>query len=89
MEEVSTFIWGLSIALNILIVLIGLPLCLLICCCCRKSSAIKKDVASIMANHNLLNENQTPQQQYYMDSQTQQPQIPSNQNVVQRNLLRE
>ena len=56
MEEVSTFIWGLSIALNILIVLIGLPLCLLICCCCRKSSTIKKDVASIMANHNLLND---------------------------------
>lgn len=55
MEEMSTIFWGLSIAVNIILLLIGLPLCLLICCCCRKHKAsIEKDIKDIARNHNIL-----------------------------------
>lgn len=54
-DEVSSIFWGLSLALNIILVIVGLPLCLLICCCCRKhQSAIEKDLKTIARNHNLL-----------------------------------
>ena len=71
--EVSSILWGLSIAVNIILLLIGLPLCLLICCCCRKhQSSIEKDIQSIVANHNLLG-NQPAQSQpaqiQYMSAQ--------------------
>lgn len=55
MEEMSSIFWGLSIAVNIILVLIGLPLCLLICCCCRKhKESIEKDIKDIARNHNIL-----------------------------------
>lgn len=51
----SSIFWGLSIAVNIILVLIGLPLCLLICCCCRKhKESIEKDIKDIARNHNIL-----------------------------------
>ena len=54
-DEVSSIFWGLSLAFNIILVLIGLPLCLLICCCCRKhQGAIEKDLKTLARNHNLL-----------------------------------
>ena len=54
-EEVSSIFWGLSVALNIILVLVGLPLCLLICCCCRKhQSTIEKDLKSLAVNHKLI-----------------------------------
>ena len=71
-EEVSSILWGLSIAVNIILLLIGLPLCLLICCCCRKhQSSIEKDIQSIVANHNLLGNQPTQPQIQYMPTQQQ------------------
>ena len=63
-EEVSSIFWGLSLAINIILLLIGLPLCLLICCCCRKhQNALEKDVVSFIQNHNLVgNQLQNPPQ---------------------------
>lgn len=77
-EEVSSILWGLSIAVNIILLLIGLPLCLLICCCCRKhQSSIEKDIQSIVANHNLLGsqpvQHGQPQLQYAPQQQFQEP----------------
>ena len=82
-EEVSSILWGLSIAVNIILLLIGLPLCLLICCCCRKhQSSIEKDIQSIVANHNLLgNQPAQPQIQYVP---TQQQELPQQQSQNQR-----
>ena len=55
MEEMSSILWGLSLAVNIILLLVGLPLCLLICCCCRKhQGAIEKDIKMIARNHNIL-----------------------------------
>lgn len=69
-EEVSSILWGLSIAVNIILLLIGLPLCLLICCCCRKhQTSIEKDIQSIVANHNLLGNQPTQPQIQYMPTQ--------------------
>ena len=54
----SSIFWGLSLAFNIILLIIGLPLCLLICCCCRKhQGAIEKDIKTIARNHNLLQVN--------------------------------
>lgn len=54
-DEISSIFWGLSLAFNIILVLVGLPLCLLICCCCRKhQGAIEKDLKTLARNHNLL-----------------------------------
>lgn len=54
-EEMSSIFWGLSLAFNIILLIIGLPLCLLICCCCRKhQGAIERDIKTIARNHNLL-----------------------------------
>lgn len=65
MEEMSSIFWGLSLAVNIILVLIGLPLCLLICCCCRKhQGTIEKDLKDIARNHNLLQNGETEQIQY-------------------------
>lgn len=65
-EEVSSIFWGLSLAINIILLLVGLPLCLLICCCCRKhQSALERDVASFIHNHNLAGQAQ-PQITYQM-----------------------
>ena len=91
-EEVSSILWGLSIAINIILLLIGLPLCLLICCCCRKhQSSIEKDIQSIVANHNLLGNQSTQPNQpmiQYMPAQQQEgiqvlPQQEINQNQGQ------
>ena len=67
-EEMSSIFWGLSLAFNIILLIIGLPLCLLICCCCRKHhGAFEKDIKMIAKNHNILQsdddgeEIQTPQ----------------------------
>lgn len=58
-EEVSSILWGLSIAVNIILLLIGLPLCLLICCCCRKhQDTLEKDIRMIARNHNILQDSQ-------------------------------
>lgn len=54
-EEMSSILWGLSLAANIILMLIGLPLCLLICCCCRKhQDAFEKDIRMLAKNHNIL-----------------------------------
>ena len=54
-DEVSSIFWGLSLAFNIILLSVGLPLCLLICCCCRKhQGAIEKDLKTLARNHNLL-----------------------------------
>lgn len=54
-EEVSSIFWAFSLVINIIILLIGLPLCLLICCCCRKHpDALGKDIRTIAKNHKLL-----------------------------------
>ena len=54
-DELSSIFWGLSLAFNIILLIIGLPLFLLICCCCRKhQSAIEKDIKMIAKNHNIL-----------------------------------
>ena len=51
----SSILWGLSLAANIILMLIGLPLCLLICCCCRKhQDAFEKDIRMLARNHNIL-----------------------------------
>ena len=56
-EEMSSILWGLSLAFNIILILVGLPLCLLICCCCRKhQGAFEKDLRIIARNHNILGE---------------------------------
>lgn len=56
-EEMSSILWGLSLAFNIILILLGLPLCLLICCCCRKhQDALEKDLRMIAKNHNILQE---------------------------------
>lgn len=67
-EEVSSIFWGLSLAINIVLLLLGLPLCLLIFCCCRKhQGALERDVASFIQNHNLAgSQNQPPQLTYQM-----------------------
>lgn len=52
--DVSSIFWGLSVALNIILALIGLPILLLICCCCAKSGTFQKDWNSIAKNHNLI-----------------------------------
>lgn len=86
-EEVSSIFWGLSIAINIILLLFGLPLCLLICCCCRKhQSAIEKDIKSIVANHNLIDNNQPvqPQIQYVPVTASEVIQVPPQQGVTQR-----
>lgn len=57
-DEISSIFWGLSLAFNIILLIIGLPLCLLICCCCRKhQGAIEKDIKMIAKNHNILQSN--------------------------------
>ena len=53
-EDVSSILWGLSLVLNIIIFLLGLPLCLLICCCCRKSGTIQKDLTTLAKNHGVI-----------------------------------
>ena len=94
MDEISTFIWGLSIAINIIIILVALPMLILICCCCRKSSTIKKDVASIMANHNILQDQQNnpnapyDMNQQYIQQPIQQPMLP-NMQISNRKVLTE
>lgn len=56
-EEMSSILWGLSLAFNIILLLVGLPMCLLICCCCRKHQGVlEKDLRTIVRNHNLLRE---------------------------------
>ena len=56
-EEMSSILWGLSLAFNIILILLGLPLCLLICCCCRKhQDALEKDLRMLARNHNILQE---------------------------------
>lgn len=75
-EEISSIFWGLSLAINIILLLVGLPLCLLICCCCRKhQGALEKDVASFIQNHNLgggqIQQNQQPQLTYQIQPNTQ------------------
>lgn len=68
-EEMSSILWGLSLAFNIILLLLGLPLCLLICCCCRKhQDALEKDLRMLARNHNILQEGEntveaTPQTQ--------------------------
>lgn len=58
-NEVSTIFWGFSLAVNIILLLIGIPLCLLMCCCCKKHrAAIEKDIKDIAQNHKLLKGNQ-------------------------------
>lgn len=58
-NEVSSIFWGLSLAVNIILLLIGIPLCLLMCCCCKKHRAvIEKDIKDIAQNHRLLKGNQ-------------------------------
>ena len=53
-SDVSSIMWGFSIALNIIVVLIALPLTLLICCCCKRNGTlIQKDIKSIARNHKL------------------------------------
>lgn len=53
----SSILWGLSLAFNIILILLGLPLCLLICCCCRKhQDALEKDLRMLARNHNILQE---------------------------------
>lgn len=53
-EDVSSILWGLSLVLNIIIFLLGLPLCLMICCCCRKSGTIQKDLTTLAKNHGVI-----------------------------------
>lgn len=89
-EEVSSIFWGLSLAINIILLLIGLPLCLLICCCCRKhQGALERDVASFIQNHNLAGSQQVhPQLTYQMQPTAQpimQPGMFPNQQGVQGN----
>lgn len=89
-EEVSSIFWGLSLAINIILLLIGLPLCLLICCCCRKhQGALERDVASFIQNHNLAGNQQVqPQLTYQMQPSAQpimQPGMFLNQQGVQGN----
>lgn len=96
-EEVSSILWGLSIAVNIILILVGLPLCLLICCCCRKHhDTLEKDIRMIARNHNILQDQaettedipQIKQYQQYqqpaIQSSTQQPVNLSNQQQVPR-----
>lgn len=92
-EEVSSIFWGLSLAINIILLLVGLPLCLLICCCCRKhQGALERDVASFIQNHNLgggqIQQTQPPQLTYQMQPSVQpimQPGMFPNQQGVQGN----
>lgn len=88
-EEVSSIFWGLSLAINIILLLIGLPLCLLICCCCRKhQGALERDVASFIQNHNLAGSQVQPQLTYQMQPTAQpiiQPGMFPNQQGVQGN----
>ena len=76
----SNILWGLSLAFNIILLLVGLPLCLLICCCCKKhQNVIEKDLKSLARNHNIFqqdpyNQNQLvyqPQPQYLPQQQQQ------------------
>ena len=96
-EEVSSILWGLSIAVNIILILVGLPLCLLICCCCRKHhDTLEKDIRMIARNHNILQDQvettedipQIKQYQQYqqpaIQSSTQQPVNLSSQQQVPR-----
>ena len=96
-EEVSSILWGLSIAVNIILILVGLPLCLLICCCCRKHhDTFEKDIRMIARNHNILQDQaeipedipQIKQYQQYqqpvIQSSTQQPVNLSNQQQIPR-----
>ena len=54
LEEMSSILWGLSLVFNIILLLIGLPLCLLICCCCKKHrDVLEQDVQAIAKNHNI------------------------------------
>ena len=54
-EEVSSIFWAFSLVINIILLLIGIPFCLLICCCCKKHhGALEKDIKTIAKNHNLL-----------------------------------
>lgn len=80
MEEISSILWGLSLAFNIILLLIGLPLCLLICCCCRKhQDVLEQDLRMLAKNHNILQENQNlplPPPQVH----------PQNQNLSQRKI---
>ena len=95
-EEVSSILWGLSIAVNIILILVGLPLCLLICCCCRKhQDTLEKDIRMIARNHNILQdgrEEDVPYQKQYQQIQSQpvelvqQPTQIQQQHVQKRNV---
>ena len=63
-EEASSIFWGLSVAFNIILLLIGLPLCLLICCCCRKhQGTLEKDLKSLAVNHKLIKEKDSSEEE--------------------------
>lgn len=84
MEEISSILWGLSLAFNIILLLIGLPLCLLICCCCRKhQDVLEQDLRMLAKNHNILQENQN---RPLPPPQVLPQQIPQNQNLSQRKI---
>ena len=75
-DEVSSIFWGLSLAVNIILLLVGLPLCLLICCCCKKhQGAIERDIKDIARNHNILQQDTQPvqNQQNFLLPPTNQP----------------
>ena len=69
-EEMSSILWGLSLAFNIILMLVGLPLCLLICCCCRKhQDAFEKDIRMLAKNHNILQNEYVEEQKSLPPSQ--------------------
>ena len=65
MEEVWSILQILSVVLSIIVLLIMVPSCLLICCCCRKhQGTLEKDLKDIARNHNILQNEDTDQNQY-------------------------
>ena len=56
-EEISSIFWAVLAVFGIILILILVPLFLLICCCCRKhQETLKKDIGSLVRNHNLIDE---------------------------------
>ena len=56
MDAISNIFWSVSIIINVVVILIVIQIVLLICCCCRRKEALKKDIHTIMRNHDLLDD---------------------------------
>lgn len=56
MDSISSIFWSASVILNTVIIIIIIQIVLLVCCCCRKKDTVRKDIKTLLKNHNMISE---------------------------------